>query len=522
MVILLAASWLTLFYNVAFFTNVLAQYPVSAANLPFLLSLAVLLFAFTALLLGLMCFRLTLKPILVIMFPLAALAGHFMSRYNIVVDTAMISNVLATDSHEVRDLLSPQLFMTLAVFGLLPAWWVSGLQIRRLPLRQALGGRLALLVGVVSVIALMVGTHGSAYASFFREHKNLRYYANPVTALYSMGKFVADRMEGDVYAERQQIGLDARIPDTDFDRELIVLVLGETARADHFSLNGYSRKTNPLLEKYPVVYFPHMTSCATSTAISLPCMFSLAGEGDFEIDDAARAENLLDVMQHAGVHVLWRDNNSDSKGLAIDVPEQNFHDPAVNPVCDEECRDVGMLAGLDDWIDAQEQGDVVIVLHQMGNHGPSYYKRYPGEFEVFTPVCHTNDLENCTEEEINNAYDNAILYTDYFLAQVIDFLKVYDGSFETAMFYVSDHGESLGEHGLYLHGLPNFMAPEEQRHVPALMWFGENYEIDMPQLLSHSNNRYSHDNYFHTVLSFMEIETELYDPALDIILDAHL
>ncbi len=189
----------------------------------------------------------------------------------------------------------------------------------------------------------------------------------------------------------------------------------------------------------------------------------------------------------------------------------------INPVCDVECRDEGMLVGLQDYIDKTNQGDILIVLHQMGNHGPAYYKRYPMEFEKFTPVCKTNQLEECSVEQIENAYANAVLYTDYFLSRVIDLLKRNSNAFETAMVYMGDHGESLGENGLYLHGLPYFMAPDSQKHVPAVMWFGKSFKIDREALRAKAEGTFSHDNLFHTVLGLMEVETSVYDKRLDIL-----
>jgi lipid A ethanolaminephosphotransferase len=224
------------------------------------------------------------------------------------------------------------------------------------------------------------------------------------------------------------------------------------------------------------------------------------------------------VLQRAGVNVLWVDNNSDSKGVALRVPYRNYKSPEVNTICDIECRDVGMLVPLQDYIDSHPTGDILIVLHQMGNHGPAYYKRYPAEFEHFQPVCRNNDLNQCTREEIINAYDNALRYTDHFLAEAIELLKRNDDRFETAFFYVSDHGESLGEGGAYLHGLPKAIAPSGQLHVPALMWFGRNYdELDRAALMAKRGQPFSHDNLFHTVLGFMEIETSIYRRELDIL-----
>ena len=247
-------------------------------------------------------------------------------------------------------------------------------------------------------------------------------------------------------------------------------------------------------------------------------MFSIFDRNDYSRGKGKSTENLLDVLDHAGVHVLWRDNNSSSKGTALRVPYEDFRHPDKNPVCDDvECRDVGMLSGLQDYINRTKSGDIFIVLHQMGNHGPAYYKRYPRSFEKFKPVCTTNELEKCTREEIGNAYDNAVLYTDYFLSKTIDLLKQNSGKFETAMIYFSDHGESIGEKGIYLHGLPYYMAPDEQKHIAAVMWFGKSFEIDKAALEQKSADAFSQDNLFHTILGLMEIKTDIYDKKLDIV-----
>ncbi|MDO8270403.1 MAG: phosphoethanolamine--lipid A transferase [Gammaproteobacteria bacterium] len=508
----------TLVYNFAFFRNTLDQYPLNGDNAAFLLSLVVLLTSVTALVFGLILTKWTLKPVLMLIFPLAAGASYFMNNYNIVIDSVMIQNVLATDSRETTDLFSIELLAYIALLGVLPAVAIYKLNLRCHPFRIELVQRMkfigVLLVLIVANVVLM----GGNYASFVREHKVLRYYANPLSFMYSAGRYVDEQLASAASGPREVIGSDARIAASDHTRELLIMVVGEAARADHFSLNGYERETNPQLASQDVVSYSNVYSCATSTALSLPCMFSQNGSEDFDVTEAKRQENLLDVLQHAGVNVLWRDNNSDSKGVAAGTEFQDFRSADVNPVCDAECRDVGMLSGLDDYIVSKPNGDIVIVLHQMGNHGPAYFKRYPQEYEVFTPVCETNQLEACSQQEIINAYDNAVLYTDHFLASVIEFLKPYDDEFSTAMFYMADHGESLGEHGIYLHGLPYMIAPDSQKHVASVMWFGESFaQINKEGLRAREGASFSHDNYFNTVLGMLEVESTVYDSSKDIL-----
>ncbi len=465
--------------------------------------------------LAIFCTKYTAKPILIIILSASALAGYFMNNYNIVIDGTMIQNILETDIRESLDLFSFKLVLYLLFAGILPSVFIYNVAIEYKSLKIELLSRLKTITVAILIIFLMVFSFSKFYTSFFREHKPLRYSANPITYIYSIGKYIASNLDkGEIVMT--PLGTDAKIPITDMDRELIIVVLGEAARADRFSLNGYQKKTNPLLEKEDIINFPNMCSCGTTTSVSVPCMFSVFNRNGYSSKKAKSTQNILDVLSYAGVNILWRDNNSDSKGVALRVTYEDFRYPNNNPICDVECRDEGMLEGLQEYIDSQKQGDILIILHQMGNHGPAYYKRYPKRFEKFRPTCKTNQLEECTKEEINNAYDNAILYTDYFLSKVIKLLKQNTNRFEAVMFYLSDHGESLGEKNVYLHGLPYFMAPEAQKHIAAIMWFGDGFKIDKDAIKNNALKEYSHDNFFHTLLGLMEVDTSVYDINMDI------
>ncbi|MFN3883688.1 MAG: phosphoethanolamine transferase [Rhodocyclaceae bacterium] len=334
-----------------------------------------------------------------------------MDSYGVVINDEMLQNVAQTNPAEARDLLTLRLLAYFFGLGVLPAWLVGRTRLCWRGWRAESWARLKLLALALIAIVGPVLLFGGFFASFVREHKPLRSYANPASPLYSVVKYARGRLASPEDRVIQPVGLDARRPAQDPHRELVIFVVGETARADHFSLNGYARETNPLLKQEPnAISFGDFHACGTSTAVSVPCMFSLEGSNG----KAEGKESLLDVLQRAGVNVLWLDNNSDSKGVALRVPYQDYKSPEVNTICDVECRDEGMLVPLQDYIDSHPSGDIVIVLHQMGNHGPAYYKRYPAAFERFKPTCQNNDLSQCTAEEIINAYDNALLYTDYF------------------------------------------------------------------------------------------------------------
>ncbi len=515
-IILLAAFIFAAGYNLAFFQNVLGRYPFQE-NLAFFISLAILLFCTIAFFLGVVLTKLTFKPVLMLLFPFAAAGSYFMNNYNVIIDASMLQNTLMTDSREVADLLNLKLVSYVLVLGILPAFAVYRFTVPCLSLRSELRARGKMLGVLLLVIVANLLLLSEQYTGFIREEKDLRYYMNPLTLVYSASKLVDSKISEASTGPREVIGEDARVARRSDQRKLVVLVVGEATRADHWSLNGYGRDTNAPLAPYAVVNFPEVSSCATSTAYSLPCMFSLDPFEDFTLDRANGRENVLDVLQRAGVNVLWRDNNSDSKGVAVNIPFEDFRHADVNPVCDEECRDVGMLSGLDDYLQAHPEGDIVIVMHQMGNHGPAYYKRYPKAFERYTPVCQTNQIEECSQEEITNAYDNALLYSNYFLASVIEFLTPRQEEFATALYYMADHGESLGEMGLYLHGLPYAIAPSAQKHVASLMWLGEGFEAQRERLLARAAEPASHDNYFHTVLGLLNISTRVHDPDLDLL-----
>jgi len=515
-IIVLSAVFFVLFGNFAFFKNVIEVYPVSLKNIGFLASLMLVLTCIMVILLTLVSSKYTLKPFLVLAFVGSSIAGYFMNNYSVIIDQTMVRNIVATNAGEAFELFSIKLVLYILVLGLIPSSWICWVEIKPRAWKVEWISRLKLVGISLILIIFSVFIFSKFYTSFLREHKSLRYRTNPTYAIYSIGKYIHAKFQ-DPYIQFNHAGVDAKIPAADIDRELIIVVIGEAARADRFSLNGYARETNPLLKKEDIISLRNVSSCGTSTEVSVPCMFSIYGRNRYTEKKGKATENLLDVLSHAGVNILWRDNNSDSKGVALRVQYEDYRRPDKNPICDEECRDEGMLEGLQAYIDSRSRGDILIVLHQMGNHGPAYYKRYPKSFEKFKPTCQTNQLNECSSEEINNAYDNAILYTDYFLSKTVKLLKQNDDRFETAMIYISDHGESLGEKGLYLHGIPYFIAPDEQKHVAALFWLGDHFERERQLLKRKVHGEYSQDNLFHTVLGLLEINTSLYDKGKDIL-----
>lgn len=518
--IYIVALFFVLFANYSFFNKTLEVYPANLANIGFLLSLALLLWSVIVIFLTLFGFKKTLKPIIIALLMISSFTAYFMDSYGIIIDDSMLVNTAQTNMSESMDLLSLEMFLYFIFLGLLPSLFVYFSKVEYINFKSELKNKLKAFGLSLVLIGVSVFAFSGHYASFFREHKPLRYHTNPTYWIYSVIKFSSSTLKKEQEFKVLDTNPNIKEENDKNHKELIIMVVGEAVRSDHFSLNGYSKETNPQLRKEDIVNFSNLTSCGTSTAHSVPCMFSQLTRETFDKDEAKYTQNALDILAKTGhINVLWRDNNSDSKDVATRLTYEDFKNPKNNTICDDECRDEGMLVGLDTYIQKHKDEDILIVLHQMGNHGPAYYKRYPKSFEKFKPVCETNQLESCTNEQISNAYDNAILYTDDFLVKTINFLKKYDGKYETAMIYMSDHGESLGENGVYLHGLPYMVAPDAQKRVGALMWFGNTirHDFDYNKVVNSSKNEYSHDNLFHTLLGIFEIQSEVYEKEMDIL-----
>lgn len=516
--IILVTLFIMLTGNLALFKRLLEIYPLSLANLPFLVSLTLFFTLATMLFFLLISHGKAARWILAFFLVASSQAAYYMDQYGVVIDAVMIDNIMQTDLQEAAGLFNMNLAARTLLLGLIPAWLVLRYTPTARDFKTELKSRSLLLLVLSIAMFAIVAPFTAGYASFIREHKMSRMFANPIYFTYSGIVYASQKFKSKEGETLKRVATDTVQVGDRSKNELIILVVGETARADRFSLNGYHKETNPELSKHNIVSMTDVSSCGTSTGESVPCMFSIMKRKYFNREDALHIENALDVLYEHGVQILWRDNNSDSKGVAVRMQYENFRSPTLNPACDEECRDIGMLSGLDKFIASKSKKDILIVLHQMGNHGPEYYRRYPKEFEKFTPTCKSSDLKNCSKEEIDNAYDNAILYTDYFLSKVIDFLKKYDGQYETAMLYVSDHGESLGEHGIYLHAAPYIIAPKEQTHVPTIVWMGEHFDYKIDQLRPYRNYPLSHDDLFCMLLVGFEMDSKTCETRRNVLL----
>ena len=463
------------------------------------------------------------KPLLIVLVLVSAAANYFMHSFGTVIDTNMVQNVFESDPQEAGALISSRYLLWMLLMGMVPVVLICGVRINSgarwwWNLLQRLTGAL----GAILLILLMAALFYKDYASLIRNNKNLIKMITPANVVSGTGHYVDQRyLQGS--QELVKIGEDAHkgpLISAATKKTLVVLVVGETARAENFSLGGYARDTNPQLKKQQVIYYPNASSCGTETAISVPCMFSNMPRVHYDANLAHHQEGVLDILAHAGVSVLWRENDGGCKGACDRVPHTDMTQWKLPQYChDGFCQDDVLLHRLDNYVDSLHN-DGIIVLHQMGSHGPAYYQRYPAEFRRFTPTCDSKQIQDCDHQALVNTYDNSLLYTDDMLSRTINKLKGLSDRFNVALVYLSDHGESLGERGMYLHGAPYMFAPSQQTHIPLLMWMSPEYaaanHINEACLRQQAADaKVSQDNLFHTLLGMFNIQTQQYQPQLD-------
>lgn len=500
----------------------------SARGALFMLAFGGVIASACLLLLAVAAWSRSVKFVIAVFLISAALCAHFMGSYGVVIDPTMMLNVVQTDVRETRDLMGWPMLLSVLLLAVLPLLVLWRLPVRRLKFAAQLGRNLLVMVLMCLVIPGLVVASFADLSSTMRNHRSMRYLINPLNAYFGLA-VIAWQANAKPKGPPQAIGMDAKVTrSSDSKPPLLLLVVGETARADHFSLNGYARPTNPELAALGVTSFRDVTSCGTNTAASLPCMFSHLGKSAFENRERDH-ENLLDVLQRAGLAVLWVDNQSGCKGLCDRVPNSLAIAPAApnrslpaGLCANGECLDAALLHDLETRLmalpEARRKQGVVIVLHHMGSHGPAYFKRSPPERKPFLPECNNSALQQCEPASLINAYDNTIAYTDHILAASIAWLKANGSGFDAQMLYVSDHGESLGENNLYLHGLPFALAPRAQKHVPMIFWQAPasgSAVLPSACLNGLRDNAFTHDNLFHTVLGLAGVTAAEYQKPLD-------
>ncbi|HAT1579431.1 TPA: phosphoethanolamine transferase EptA [Raoultella ornithinolytica] len=523
--LIIFALYVGLLLNLAFYRQVFTLLPVNSLhNWLVFLSMPVVAFSVMNILTTLASFLKLDRLVISLFILLSASAQYFIWTFGVVIDRAMITNILDTTPAESFALMSGKMVLTLGLSGVLMvalAWWIKISKAKTV--WRSIAVRLLNILVSALLIVLVAALFYKDYASVFRNNKELVKSLSPSNSIVAINSWYAHNKMDNL--PLVNIGEDAvQKPEMHSGprKNLTILVLGETSRAQNFSLGGYERETNPRLKQDDVIYFANTTSCGTATAVSVPCMFSNMPRAHYDEELAHHQEGVLDILQRAGIRVLWNDNDGGCKGACDRVPHQNVTDLNLTGQCiDGECYDEVLFHNLESYIDNLQQ-DGIIVLHTIGSHGPTYYNRYPAEFKKFTPTCDTNEIQSCTQQQLTNTYDNTILYIDYIVDKAIKLLQSKQNKFTTSLVYLSDHGESLGENGVYLHGLPWSIAPETQKHVPMLLWLSEDYQqrygVSSQCLQQRAKtDPYSQDNLFSTLLGLLGVDTHEYQATDDIL-----
>lgn len=516
---LATAAWIVTVDNWSFWgTFVRAQGSISSTGMLAAAGLVIVLILSFATVLRLVAFPRLGLIVLPTFLLISAGVAHYLDVWGVLFDKGLIRSLVETDVREAKELFSWPAFADLAVRGMLPAavLWIIG--IRASSAAQTAAQTMFLAVAAAVATAAVLATSYGVLAATFRNHREMRLQLVPTNFLNAIYGHLKGR-------EVQPTALRPLAPDAKRAMArtgkplVMILIVGETARAANFSLGTYPRDTNGELANLGVVYFNNVVACGTDTATSLPCMFSGLGVDGFSVSKARANENTLDVLERTGVEVEWLENNSGCKGVCARVPTRQMPTSGDANLCAEDsCYDEILIRELAIRLKDVNR-DKAFVLHQMGSHGPSYYKRYPPPGK-YLPTCETNRIQKCEKQALINTYDNTIWYTSKVIAMAIAAAREHQASIDLAVLYISDHGESLGERNVYLHGLPPILAPREQMAVPMIAWLPSNTQDRLGLapgcIASLADQAHSHDNLSHTLLGFFSVQTTFYRSDLDL------
>ncbi|OPC25789.1 phosphoethanolamine transferase [Elizabethkingia meningoseptica] len=432
------------------------------------------------------------KVLLVLFFIINSIAIYFINTYSVIIDESMIGNILNTNYEESSSFFSFKLILYLLLLGILPGIYIIKAKIiKEKPKKFFITSSLTLLFMIILAFA-----NASNWLWIDKNSKTLGGLAMPWSYSVNISLFYIHQSKKN---EKEILLPKATIKDN--QKSVMILVIGESARSQNFSLYGYGKNTNPLLSKIPNLHSYKATSCATYTTAGVKCILEHKNTDDLY-------EILPNYLYRNNVDVIWKTTNWGQPPVHI----KNYQNKeTLESRCKgENCQyDEVLLNGLKEEILASKKDKILIVLHTSTSHGPTYSKKYPPKFEVFKPVCNSVELGKCSKEELINAYDNTIVYTDYILSSIIEDLKELKG-YNSAMLYVSDHGESLGEKNLYMHGVPISIAPKEQYEIPFIVWTSDGSKQLKP------NNTLSQNHVFHSVLNFLGVQSPAYDEKMNI------
>lgn len=525
---LIVATWLAIALNFAFYRQALTYANLdNVRTVIFGATLALVLTLYYFICLQILSWQWNKKVLAALLLLIAGCSAYFVNSMGIMITPEQIQNMMQTDRTEAWNLFSWQYLLWLGFMVILPIGIIFLLPVKKEPLLRQLWKKAASIAIALVIAAGAIYLNYINFTSLFRGHREVKNLISP-NNVFSSGLSYYKKLS---YKPLPllQYGVDAKrnvAITSEQKAKLMVLVVGETARAESFSLNGYARNTNPELGKIDhLINFTQASSCGTATAVSVPCMFSGMPRKDYDERLASHREGLLDIAQRAGYKVTWIENDSGCKGVCNRVNNFVIPDDIKKKYCEKRdyCLDGVLLESLQRYLQSVPASDhtpQLVVLHQIGSHGPAYYQRTTPELAPFQPSCETTAIQSCERTKLINSYDNSIVYTDHILSEVIHVLAKND-KYQTGFWYLSDHGESTGENGLYLHGAPYALAPSQQTHIPMMMWFSPEWRNNHPKqvacLFQQRQQKRGQDNLFPTLLSLLDIDSHVVQPELNML-----
>ncbi|MGP2569783.1 phosphoethanolamine--lipid A transferase EptA [Ornithobacterium rhinotracheale] len=432
--------------------------------------------------------------LLILTFIINAISVYFTNTYGVIIDGSMIGNVFNTNYDEANSFFSFKLIIYVLFLGVLPSIYILKAKI----VKDSLKKTLTICSSTLLFLLILSFANASNWLWIDKNSKQLGGLAMPWSYSVNTALFFIHKSQEN---QKEILLPDASINNN--EKTVVVLVIGESARSQNFSLYGYKKKTNPLLSKVENLHHFKANSCATYTTAGVKCILE-------HKDSNKLYEILPNYLNRTGVEVIWRTTNWGEPPIHIGeskyMTRQKLEANCERDDCD---YDGILLSGLKEQILNSHKNKILVILHTSTSHGPTYSKKYPSQFEVFKPVCNSVELSKCSQEELINAYDNTIVYTDYILYNLIEDLKSLK-DYKSAMLFVSDHGESLGEKNLYMHGLPKNIAPKEQYEIPFIVWTSNNFKK------LKTNDQLSQNHVFHSVLNFLGISSPIYDEEMNI------
>lgn len=456
-----------------------------------LIVLAIFLNAFVFYL-GLYLLRIVGKWILVLFFNISAISVYFINTYSVILDRSMMGNVINTNFDESSSFFSFTLVLYVLFLGIIPSILLFKVQTIRPTVKRFL---LHISLTLLFLLSLAYA-NATNWLWIDKNSKTLGAIVMPWSYVVNTCRFYHKKHKEN---EKQILLPNATVKND--EKAIFVLVIGESARSQNFSLYGYERNTNPLLSKTEDLHWFKSESCATYTTAGVKCILEHKNTSELY-------EILPNYLYRNDIEVIWRTTNWGEPNVNIKnfIAKTELQKQCKGEDCD---YDGALLYGLKEQILASNKNKILIVLHTSTSHGPTYFKKHPERFSTFTPECKDVELAKCTQQELINAYDNTIVYTDYILATLIGELKQLE-DYQSSMFFVSDHGESLGEKNLYMHGLPKSMAPDEQFDIPFIVWTSKD-----SRTLKNKEIVEQH-HVFHSVLDFLSIDSPIYDENMSL------